>query len=764
MNKLLISTLVLAFSSTGLFAATPVPTEEKPLGTAAKAALQHSVTRANAENRNTFFEGFEDRPDGFGSVYDEWLPDGWQDLSKTGQTVPEYGEARHNLTWRVLNNDNRSSAPTCQNYAYEGQAFAFIMSDVAYGTHTELTKQDEWLVTPAVTPANSDWLYFKLFYSPGWTVYDSKKNAFNARNNQLEVYISTDDGANWTKLWNIIDDEISKNYTEEQLRADLTDVARTDYDPIYINLKDYVGKSIKIAFRYFGSHGQPMAIDNVAVGVPMPKSSYTIPNGFFKQGISEHVDYPANPMLLIPYDYEAVWKNTSEDVLRNEWTYTDATGASVKSDTKDLTTPAYKALGIYNSPILKGFFEDRESAPFQIGYTKMQAGGILKGKDVAGNESEFGVGYYDITDPAHKIVMSSEYISIYPEVDLAWEKVLGKLDGSLDVLGIGNVYLRTDKEYGFDFANIAAFIKNSVQADTKLTLSVYTLDEEGLADKLLGQATLSGDKIPSSANAYVNLAFKFPVAVNIPANTDVLVLLTGFNREKDTIVFPYVKTTSNLYGNSVMYMNANDYENGTGWYETFYGLNSFPLSDGYHFAGLLMTLGASYSWTEIEGDASIEVPAEGGSKTFTVNALNAPEHWAVSEDGTTVADWADFSAVKKGDSYILTLNIKANPAQTARETDLKLVSPGSSATIHVKQSAATGGVEGVDGNSSTKVFGDNGDIVIDGAYGNAEIFNAAGQLIEKTALDGNTRIAASHLTNGIYIVRVNGTKAYKVVK
>ena len=118
MNKLLFNALALAFSSAGLFAATPVPTEEKPLDAASKAALQRSVTRANTENRNTFFEGFENRPDGFGSVYDEWLPDGWQDLSKSGQTVPEYGEARHNLTWRVLNNDNRSSAPTCQNYAY----------------------------------------------------------------------------------------------------------------------------------------------------------------------------------------------------------------------------------------------------------------------------------------------------------------------------------------------------------------------------------------------------------------------------------------------------------------------------------------------------------------------------------------------------------------------------------------------------------------------------------------------------------------------
>lgn len=761
MDKLLLSALAISFSAFCASAIRPV-VEEAPIKKETKQSLSRSA-KVDAENADIFFEGFEDRPEGYGTTYDEWLPDGWQDVSKSGETVPTDG-SRHNLTWRVLDNDNRQSAPNVANLAYEGRAFAFIMADVAYDGHYELKEQDEWLISPTVTPEAENWLYFKLFYNPAWTVYNSTTKTYDARNNQLEVYVTEDDGANWTKLWNVIDDEISGKYTEEELADILIDVSRSEFDPIYVNLKDYIGKPIKIAFRYFGSHGHPMSIDNVAIGIPMPKASYEIPNGFFKQGISKQIDYPADPKLLIPYGVEAKWVNTSEDVLAYEWTYSDATGAAATSEVEDLVTPAYERLGTYDTPVLKCFFESRESEPFHVGFAKMQAGGVLHGKDTEGNEGEFGVGYYDITDPNKAIRVTSDYISLHPEGDSYWEMILGQLDGALNILGVGCVYNGTDVAYGFDYVDVAARVHN-LEDDTVLKMSVYELDGDAIPQDLLGEASLKGSDVELS-DTYMNLNFKFPVPVNVPANTDILVLLTGFNREADNIVFPYVMTTSPIYGNSVMYMEAYDSNEGGGWYETFYNLNNFPLSGDGHFAGLLLSLGASYSWMDLVGDDNmIEVPAAGGEKTFTVDACHAPERWVLSEDGKSIADWASFTVQKDEATgfYAVTLAIGENVPATVREKDLMLVSPGSSLAIHVKQEAGEDGVVELDAQSAVKVTLSGGDILVEGAEGIAEVYNMAGSLVAVAQVEGKTVVPASHLADGVYLVRVNAM-TFKVVK
>lgn len=774
MQKYLISALAFALPLFGAYAIRPV--DESPTRkNAGKVKLQRSAhmpeLKATTENDNSFFEGFEDRPDGYGTTYDEWLPEGWQDVSKSGHTAPGAGEYVHNLTWRVLNNENRQSSATVQNYAYEGEAFAYIMADVAYDGHEELETQDEWLITPTITPREEDWLYFKLFYRPSWTVANRHQNpndysysyTFDGRNNELEVYASEDDGENWTKLWNVIDDEVSK-LSEEELRADMLDVNKQKFDPIYVNIKAYAGKPIKIAFRYFGSHGHPMAIDNVAVGIPMPKASYTIPEGFLKQGMSAQVEYPVAPILLIPFEHETVWTNTSEDILSNEWSFADASGALTTSTDKDLTTPAYERLGRYPTPVLKGFFESRESDPFQVGFKEMQAGGTIQGIDTEGNEGEFGVGYYDITDPNATIAVSKDYIAYYPDVDNAWETVNGQNYGAYDVLGFANMYFKPEVPYGFDYVDVVANIYDQpVSENTTLVMSVYTLNNEGLVDALIAQTTLNGADIPyNEDNRYpVNLHFTFPTPVTI--STDYILLLTGFSRDTDWIAFPYLRTTTEAnMGNSLVYINAWDEYNGET--DTFYNLNSFPFQSG-QFGGLLWTLGASYSWMElVGGDTNIEVPAEGGSREFQVKAYHKPERWVLSHDGITVADWVSFTTTydEASETYNVTLDFPENGYALPIDTDLYLMSPGSSLTFHVKQQS---GIESTYADGNVKVAVNGGDIVVEGAAGSkADVYNVSGSLVAHAELSGNTVIAASHLPAGVYIVKIDGGKAWKVVK
>ncbi len=145
-------------------------------------------------------EDFEGRPDSPAKSMQDWLPEGWQDISKKGNTPPT-DNTRWNLTWQVTTNDfvsmHNPSGPAC---AYDGNAFAYIIADVAYGNHTDLDEQDEWLITPATVATGEDWLYLKLMYNPGWTVYNRENNSFDGLNTSLQVYASTDDGANWTLI------------------------------------------------------------------------------------------------------------------------------------------------------------------------------------------------------------------------------------------------------------------------------------------------------------------------------------------------------------------------------------------------------------------------------------------------------------------------------------------------------------------------------------------------------------------------------------
>lgn len=229
MKETIVSALAMALAVSTATAAIPVVEQTS---TAAKteagkpmlyrSAKQAIMSKAAQASKNTFFEDFEERPEGMGDYYDEWLPAGWEDMSKSGQTVPEEGEYRHNLTWRVMSNDSRSNSPTCFNYAYEGECFAYIMADVAYNDYVDLKTQDEWLITPAVTPQTEDWLFFRLCFNAAWTVYNRTANDFTGINNSLEVYATVDEGKTWDRLWSLVEDEIKPNWTDEQLREELT--------------------------------------------------------------------------------------------------------------------------------------------------------------------------------------------------------------------------------------------------------------------------------------------------------------------------------------------------------------------------------------------------------------------------------------------------------------------------------------------------------------------------------------------------------------
>lgn len=755
MKKVIFGTMAALLSSAYATAAVPVVEDAPVAGTSPlKSATLNGMMRANP---NKFFEDFEDRPDATGKNQ-SWLPDGWQDVSKVGHTdAPDQNS--WNLTWQVTTNDDISTcAPANSFTAYSGECFAFIMCDVAYGDKWQLEPQDEWLITPTITPDGEDWFYFKLAYSPAWTVYNREAGDFTGQNSALEVYVSDDNGENWEKAWSVID-EIRAKYTDEELRQLLL-VSPSTYSPIYVDVKKYYGKPIKLAFRYFGSAGQPMAIDDVSMGVPQPVSSYLLPRTVFMQGLSPDVEYPADPRLLIAPGTELTWVNTSTDVLRNVWEYTDASGAAVTSEKETLTTPAYDFLAEAATPRLTGYFESRSSEPFQLPFTKMQAGGFISGKDTGSYDGEFGVSFTDVFDG--KIVIMSEYMSLNPQIDLAWEKIQGYLDGTLDVLGFCSLYPKPDVPYGFDFIDLTALVKEDVPENDGVEIMVYPISVDGEIGSLIGASVIWGKDIPKAdPKKYVNLRFQFPVPVY--AEESILVILRGCLKGGN-IVLPYVASQNPYkYGNNLVYWIHYDNNVDDGSYDEFKNLSTFPSTSSGHFAGFLMSLGASYSNLEIIGDNAFQVPDGGGKKEFTVKSFHKPERWVLSTDGVTPQKGASVEAVYDAatDTYKATVEITTECMDGNGVKELRLHAPGAYAPINLTYTSAIEDVEAADAVSVT-VDGDL--LVVSGEASTAELYDLAGKLVGRYSLSGSKAVNLAGFQSGVYLVRIDGVKSFKIVK
>lgn len=764
MKRTITSSFALSVAAASVFAAMPMiqGSANVDLSTLQREATPFAgaPAKAPAGSNNTWTEDFEGRPNDVSWSSQEWLPAGWQDVSKKGNVAPPSAGSSWNLTWQVNTNETITiHNPSSNHQAYEGEAFAYIMADVMWGgRETPLMEQDEWLITPASVPTGEDWLYFKLAYSPGWTVYNRDTQKFDGLTTSLQVYASTDDGATWTKIWDLVDDEIRPNYTEAELSASLSSYAYP-YRPIYVSIKPYLNRSTKFAFRYYGSLGQPMAIDNVAVGVPQPVAKYELPEGIFYQGATATFDYPESPKLLVAPETPYTWMNRSTDILTNEWAYSDASGAAATSDVKNLTTPAYENLKVVDTPVLTGFFENRASEPYTLKHNKMQAGGFLT--EV---EDEAAVGTYNIFDGKLTVSHSSSPIyTLCPTIDDAWETRLGKLPNALDILGFGVRFPQPTKAYGFDFAEIGVIVDEKVADDAAIEVRVLTTDEMGRPKALIGLARLTGKEIQANSGDQVVLRFNFPV----PVYTDesIMVFVSGLRGEGDGAVKlpfmlsadPTVKTSS--------FVAINEYDpNAQEEYEWYGDLQTLTY-DGY-FGGHLIGVNACYSWMEAEGDLNIDAPLEGASKEFTVKAYRDPSHWALTVDGVNPADWAKIESAEYDaatESYKVKVAVLANTKPAKIDTDLKLMSPGSFVTLHVTQPGAPSGICNVAGDEAVSVKVNGNFIEVIGGS-SAELFTVSGRLASKTALNGSkTVIDASHLAKGVYVIRIDGGKATKIV-
>lgn len=688
---------------------------------------------AFANRERTFYEGFEGRASASLNQNEKdfasnvWLPEGWTEFSKIEghknyPDIPmdQYGNpVEWDYTW--------CTKPSSGLYGITpfGSAYAHVMThnwsaDEGPDSDHVSKESDEWLVTPTIRVQDSDVLSFAVCFNPYLTIRPDGEGKPTEKTNVLEVRVSTDDGETWSDpLWNSYDETLT--YSIDELVESIISYGwLNNFKTIFVELDPYYGKDVKIAFRYYGKNGADISLDEVSVGIPYPEASYELPEGYLWPALTEKVDVAKEPLAFGPAGEEHTWTNTSLNAKTFDWTY----GASGTSSERDLVTPAYEDGTVNPFPVLNSKYGENESgawslvnkpAPYMqaIGAAepKIQYGGTIgKTENSDGSECRGGVGTYNMWDPEMLGVKHQQGIAISSMAEMLFDnRFTNGTVRSWDFLqSIGTIYPKPAKPYGVDYVYANVIIEN-IEADSDLRATIHPWETENVAGQEvsyagdpLATAKVTYDPASVGAGVLTTIMFDFsetPVTIDTPY----VVLISGFKRGgtddagrpaiMDNIRFPYILSTSKkYYGSSLATFKEYDANYGD-YYPAYAYLGTIAGEQpDSHVAGLLMGVGISHSTMSLVGtDNVIEAEAEGGSKTFTVNASSNPETWRLV-DGLQRCQWASFTAKEKTPGqYEVTVNVAKNEG-AARDTQIRLASSGSYIDLAVKQATSVDGI------------------------------------------------------------------------
>lgn len=283
-----------------------------------------------ADEEYTLAEGFEEYanhindPDAL-----EWLPDGWTTIN----THPNYDEPDALwYSWYISEPSIAKGVPLNPESKY-----------IAYIQFDEYEESDEWLITKPVTIKEEDYLFFDLSYLPCyvfWNFYNKDEGVAAT----MKIQISDDGGESWNLLLDVADLE----YTDEELE-------NADFRRFRIDISDYVGKTVLIAFQYVGVYGDSMQVDEVYVRPMQPFAIYNRPQGTFLSGVNYKWEALPTTSIFAPAFKDLVWNNYSNEALSYLW----------NCDSESFDTNTYTAnytIGKHSVPSLTATAGSRQSS------------------------------------------------------------------------------------------------------------------------------------------------------------------------------------------------------------------------------------------------------------------------------------------------------------------------------------------------------------------------------------------------------------------
>lgn len=278
-----------------------VPTVANVSRAASPAASARIAPRAPQSRASVIVsEGFEGRTSA------SWLPDGWTQQSKAG----------------VANNWKADNLENHMIYLQNGK----------YGICCPMNSKavDQWLELPEVSLGDDMEIRFNAYLDPFFSFVMGEVNADYTykeyvKTATLKVMASDDDGATWSELLDLADQYVGVP------RTDLAKLADGELKPYAISLAGYAGKSLRLAFRYVGTDGGTVGIDDVEVGpAPLAGVSYLNPMSMAYFGISKNMQALPYTAGIVPVFEPVTFMNYSDDYeAEYSWIIPEDSGTKV---------------------------------------------------------------------------------------------------------------------------------------------------------------------------------------------------------------------------------------------------------------------------------------------------------------------------------------------------------------------------------------------------------------------------------------------------
>lgn len=569
----------------------------------------------------------------------------------------------------------------------------------------------------------------------------------------------------------------ARSYTEDELWDDGMSFVRP-YHPMLVNISKYVGKNIKIAFRYYGINGESMMLDDVKVGEATPTAAATAPNAVFPIGLSLE-GYNLNDgsgnvlnLALAPYKTSLEWANVSPAYESCTWTFPDEEGNETTSSSKNLEAPEY-GFGQYDAPSLVTKIGSKTSDATKL-YDAVQYGGSVMIKN-GDNYMSFDAAMYDlnrlVSEKAKFSLAGDGVFGMGATSDATWNQLL-KTEG-MKVTGMGMFIPQPAAPYTLSSANAVVYYTAGKLTDkSQLKATVYKVEDDGSftamaegycspsefykADeesntKAIFYFEREIDGLPTQAELFVD----YPIVIQFSAD-----LAEG---EEFDFVNAFDSAPDEVENN--VYVFFNDAE-GT---RKMINTTALSFEDGSAAAGLYASFDATYSWLRSDEDAFEAKPA-GESKTFDLdsyyNLVSSKGENLATATGEGLGDWytVSFANGSGTEPAKMTVTVNALPEGTdVRSSYFDVEVFGMKKRFYVAQHSEAGVSDLAV--SATKAFVNGGNIVVSSPKATrVAVYNVAGQKVAEQAFAGKTTIKASDFAKGIYVLKFNDNTVLKLTK
>lgn len=466
----------------------------------------------------SFYEDFS----GWDGETQSWVPEDWETKSSDDPVI-ELSPATYN--WHVEANEIGFLA-----YPKAGEYMASVYLAVDYQFEDDALKmvyaqEDQWLISPEFTPAADDILQYALTFAPIW-MYNLDNEHFDwdamdfigerARTASVKTLLSVD-GGDWTEIHDPYNDYLDAT-ADELLDWGL----ENDWRTYNVNLAQYVGKKVRVAFQYEGVNGENWGLDYVKVGIPQPEAAYQRPAGAFYYGFSDQYYSLSNKdgqsLMLIPANVPVTWTNMSNaDSETFTWLYGyDQNDNELYADDVDLVinyaaTPE-EEYNWYDIPVLTASAEGGEDSEYSWNGLALQAGGYAHYMyDGDTEETLYGVGNYDFNNSKFTELGYDEDTPLYgvaEGIDAAWSAIF---DEEISVEGVANYFEKPTIPYTLSRINISC--DATFEDGAQLELTLVRIDDAGYLTDTIAQTvtTLTSDMIAftSDGTNYTSVPFTF---------------------------------------------------------------------------------------------------------------------------------------------------------------------------------------------------------------------------------------------------------------